>query len=347
MKSDIKSLLLPEINDFILSIGEKQFRAQQIFSWLHSGVKSFDEMTNLPKELRNTLDKTFFISVPEIIEKQVSGIDGTIKYLWRVQENDLVECVLMEYSHGNTICISSQIGCKMGCLLCASSLNGFKRDLAASEMLDQVLFTQIDSGKRISNIVLMGIGEPLDNFENLMRFIELICHPKGVNIGARHITVSTCGVIENIDKLADYDVQLTLAISLHAPDDETRSRLIPVNSKTGVKRLLEAGSNYFKKTGRRISYEYALIEGVNDSPDQAKQLSKLLRNTKSHLNLILLSNVKERQFTPSSAKNADMFIDILKENGVSYTMRRSLGADIDASCGQLRNRILNSRTYKE
>jgi len=347
MKFDIKSLLLPEIDEFILSIGEKQFRAQQIFSWLHSGVKSFDEMTNLPKELRNTLDKTFFISVPEIIEKQVSGIDGTIKYLWRVQENDLVECVLMEYSHGNTICISSQIGCKMGCLLCASSLNGFKRDLAASEMLDQVLFTQIDSGKRISNIVLMGIGEPLDNFDNLMRFIELICHPKGVNIGARHITVSTCGVIENIDKLADYDVQLTLAISLHAPDDETRSRLIPVNSKTGVKRLLEAGSNYFKKTGRRISYEYALIEGVNDSPDQAKQLSKLLRNTKSHLNLILLSNVKERQFTSSSAKNADMFIDILKENGVSYTMRRSLGADIDASCGQLRNRILNSRTYKE
>ena len=340
MKRDIKSLLLQELNEYFESIGEKKFRAKQVFLWLHNGVKSFADMTNISQELRTKLDADFFISVPEIIEKQVSTIDGTIKYLWRVMDDDAVECVLMEYSHGNTLCISSQIGCKMGCLLCASSLDGFKRNLNASEMLDQVIFTQLDSGIRISNVVLMGIGEPLDNFENVMRFFELICHQDGLNIGARHITISTCGVIENIDRLAEYDVQLTLAISLHAPDDETRSMLIPANINTGVDRLLEAGSNYFSKTGRRVSYEYALIEGVNDTPFHAELLSSKLSKSKSHLNLILLSNVKERQFTASSSKNVDIFTEILKERGINYTKRRSLGADIEASCGQLRHRVL-------
>jgi len=342
MKRDIKSLLLPELNEYFESIGEKKFRAQQVFSWLHCGVRSFYEMTNLSQELRSKLDNTFCITVPEIIEKQVSKIDKTVKYLLRVQEDDLVECVLMEYSHGITICVSSQVGCKMGCLLCASSLDGFKRNLAASEMLDQVLFTQLDAGKRISNIVLMGTGEPLDNFDNVIRFIDLTCHPNGLNIGARHITVSTCGVIENIDKLADNDVQLTLAISLHAPDDETRSVLIPTNKKAGVKKLFEAGTNYFNKTGRRVSYEYALANGVNDTPYHAKQLSKLLRDSKSHLNLIVLSDIKERQFTASSPEDVRKFIEILEENGVNYTMRRSLGADIEASCGQLRHRVMKS-----
>ena len=342
MKSDIKSMLLPELTEYFKAMGEKEFRAQQVFSWLHNGVKAFSDMTNLSLDLRKSLDDKFFISVPEIIEKQVSDLDGTIKYLWAVQDEDAVECVLMEYSHGNTICISTQIGCKMGCLLCASSLDGFKRNLSASEMLDQVIFTQLNTDKRISNVVLMGIGEPLDNFENVIRFIELICHPKGMNIGARHITVSTCGIIENIDKLADYDVQLTLAISLHAPDDETRTRLIPMNEKTSVKKLIEAGSRYFDKTGRRVTYEYALIDNVNDSQGQAELLSKLLKKSKSHLNLISLSCVKERSLNASSDENTKRFIEILNSNGISHTTRRSLGADIEASCGQLRHRIINS-----
>ena len=342
MKRDIKSLLLPELNEYLESKGEKTFRTQQVFSWLHSGVTSFHDMTNLSSELRGKLDDEFYITVPKLIEKHISVIDGTVKYLWRVQDNDLVECVLMEYSHGTTICISTQIGCKMGCIFCASSLNGFKRNLSASEILDQVIFTGLDINKRISNVVLMGIGEPLDNFDNVMRFIDLVCHPEGINLGARHVTLSTCGIIENIDKLAVYDVQLTLAISLHAPDDKTRSYLIPYNRETGVAELLEAGKRYFNKTGRRITYEYALIDGVNDTTAHAQLLSQLLKNTASHLNLILLSNIKENTLKASSKMNVDKFIEILSKNGVHYTMRRSLGADIDASCGQLRRRMLRT-----
>jgi len=343
MKRDIKSILFSELSEHFDSIGEKQFRAQQVYSWLHKGVKSFEEMTNLSISLREKLDDEFFISVPTVIKKQVSSIDGTTKYLYGVQDDDTVECVLMSYSHGNSICISTQVGCRMGCTLCASALDGFKRNLAPSEMLDQVLFTQLESKKRISNVVLMGIGEPLDNFENVMRFIQLICHPLGMNIGARHITISTCGIVEKIDRLTAYDVQLTLAISLHAPDDETRSSLIPINRNVGVKELISSGQRYFDKTGRRVTYEYAMIDGVNDSPLQAEMLSKLLDKRSSHLNIIFLSNVLESKFKASSKKSVDTFTDILKKNRVNYTMRRSLGADIDASCGQLRRRVLNKR----
>ena len=344
MKRDIKSMQLPELEEYFVSAGEKQFRARQVFSWLHRGVGAFGDMTDLSLELRERLDNEFFIFVPELIEKQLSKTDGTVKYLWRVHDNDAVECVLMEYSHGNTLCISTQIGCRMGCIFCASSLDGLKRNLNASEMIDQVIFTQLDAGKRISNVVLMGIGEPLDNIENVIRFVRLINHPAGLNIGARHLTVSTCGIIENIDRLSEYDVQLTLAISLHAPDDETRSCLLPINRETGVKKLFEASERYFNKTGRRVTYEYAMIDGVNDSPDQAIQLSQLLKSTKSHINLILLSNVRERAFKASSAESVKNFTGILEANGVNYTMRRSLGADIEASCGQLRRRMQRAET---
>ena len=336
MKRDIKSMHPTELEEYFDRAGEQQFRAGQVFSWLHKGVSTFTDMTNLSLELRKKLEAEFFISVPELIEKQTSTVDDTAKYLWRVSNDDAVECVLMKYSHGHTICISTQVGCNMGCIMCASSLDGLKRNLTASEMIDQVIFSELDLGKRISNIVLMGIGEPLDNFENVMRFIGIICHPKGLNIGARHITISTCGIIENIDRLAQYDVQLTLAISLHAPDDETRSRLMPINRKTGIKKLFDAGERYFIKTGRRVTYEYAMIDGVNDSQDQAYQLSELLNNTAGHLNLIVLSSVRECALKASPAERVSLFTGILDNEGVNYTVRRSLGTDIEASCGQLR-----------
>ena len=346
MKHDIKSMLLADLEEYFKSTDEQRFRAKQVFTWLHNGITDFNDMTNISLELRERLDDEFFISAPELVEKQISANDGTAKYLWRVNNNEMVECVLMQYSHGNTICISTQVGCRMGCTFCASSLDGLKRNLTAAEMLDQVLFTQIEAGSRISNVVLMGIGEPLDNFDNVMQFIKLICHPSGMNIGARHITISTCGIVENIDRLAEYDVQLTLAISLHAPDDETRSLLIPANKKTGVKNLLETGERYFKKTGRRITYEYAMINEINDSEDQAELLSKHLKGKSSHLNLLFLSNVSDRKFKPATEERVRKFTDILDRKGVNYTMRRSLGSDIEASCGQLRHRILNENANK-
>jgi len=332
-------MLLSELEEHFTSTGEQKFRAKQVFSWLHKGVVSFSDMTNLPAKQRAKLDEEFFISGFEMIEKQVSSRDGTVKYLWRLHDDEAVESVLMDYSHGNSICISTQVGCRMGCLLCASSLGGLVRNLTASEMLDQIFYTHYDTGKRISNIVLMGIGEPLDNFDNVIRFIRLVCHPDGLNISARHITLSTCGIVENIDRLSEYDVQLTLAISLHAPDDETRTKLIPANKKTGVKGILEAGERYFSKTGRRVSYEYALIDGINDSTWQAELLSRILKNKASHLNMIPLSDIQERTLKAGSKKSVSAFVEILEKNGINYTVRRSLGSDIEASCGQLRRRI--------
>jgi len=328
MKTDIKSMFLHELDAYFKSAGLQKFRAKQVFSWLHAGVRTFNDMSNLPLELREKLYNEFYITVPELVKKQVSGNDGTAKYLWSVQDNDLIESVqstetqdndliesvLMQYAHGDTICISTQVGCRMGCTFCASSLDGFKRNLSASEMLDQVLFTRLDTGKRISNIVLMGIGEPLDNFDNVMRFIKLICSPSGQNIGARHLTLSTCGIVENIDRLAEYDVQLTLAVSLHASDDETRSMLIPINRQTGINNLIDSSERYFKKTGRRVTYEYALINEVNDTPEHAKRLSALLKKTSGHLNLIFLSYVQDRMFKPTSRKNAKLFTDELRNN---------------------------------
>ena len=338
MKQDIKSMLPNELSVYFEAIGERTFRAEQVFRWLHSGAEAFSEMTNLPEKLRDRLSNEFFITVPEMIDKQVSQLDGTVKYLWKMSDGNTIESVLMEYEHGYTCCISTQVGCRMNCTFCASAIGGYIRNLTASEMLDQVLFAQLNAGIRISNVVLMGIGEPLDNFDNVIRFLFLITHLSGMNIGSRHITLSTCGIIENIDKLAVCDIQLSLAVSLHAPDDDTRSLLMPVNKTAGVDELFRACERYYRTTGRRISYEYAMIDGVNDTPRHADILSRRLRDTGSHINLIRLNYVMERSFRSSPPERVKAFTDILKQRGVNFTMRRKLGGDIDASCGQLRRR---------
>ena len=335
---DIKSMNQAEMAGYFRELGEPAFRAKQVFQWLHRGAVSFDDMTNLSKGLREKLRGNCYITAPVVEQKQVSAQDGTIKYLWKLRDGNCIETVLMRYHHGNTVCISSQVGCRMGCAFCASTLGGKVRDLTPSEMLDQVLFTQLDSGAPVSNIVLMGIGEPLDNFDTVMRFLELVNHPEGLNIGMRHISLSTCGLVEKIDKLADLRLQLTLSVSLHAPDDETRSRIMPVNKAVGVERLFKSCRQYFEKTGRRISYEYAMIDGVNDSDWQADLLAKHLRGMPGHVNLIPLNEVKESPLKPS--RRVEAFQKRLEQHGITVTVRRKLGGDIDASCGQLRRKAM-------
>ncbi|BDF67612.1 putative dual-specificity RNA methyltransferase RlmN [Oscillospiraceae bacterium] len=333
---NLKSMTLAEMTSLMKEMGEPGFRGKQIFQWLHRGVTSFDEMTNLSKALRDKLAQTCFITVPAVERKQESRLDGTIKYLWRLGDGNCVETVLMRYHHGNTVCISSQVGCRMGCVFCASTIGGKVRNLTPAEMLDQVLFTQVDSGQPVSNIVLMGIGEPLDNMETVLRFLELVNSPDGLNIGMRHISLSTCGLIEQIDKLAQCQLQLTLSVSLHAPDDETRSKIMPVNRSTGVEALFSCCRRYFETTGRRISYEYAMIDGVNDADWQADLLAKYLKGTPGHVNLIPLNDVEESPLKPS--RRVREFQKRLEGHGVTTTVRRKLGGDIDASCGQLRRK---------
>ena len=339
--TDIKSMTLGEITEALRAMGEPSFRGKQVFTWLHRGVTAFDQMINIPKSLREKLAREYIITAPTVARKQVSKLDGPIKYLWELSDGNCIETVLMSYHHGNTVCISSQVGCRMGCKFCASTLAGKVRDLRPSEMLDQVLFTQLDSGKEISNIVLMGIGEPLDNRANVMRFLELINHPEGMNIGMRHISLSTCGVVPGIDALAQDNLQLTLSVSLHAPDSETRSRIMPVNNAYDVSELFEACHRYFKKTGRRISFEYAMIDGVNDHDWQADLLAEKIHGMPGHVNLIPLNDVVESEFKPS--KRVSAFQKRLESHGLTATIRRSLGGDIDASCGQLRRKEMKER----
>ena len=335
---DIKSMTLEELTAWFQEQGESAFRAKQVFQWLYRGAASFEEMTNLSKQLRQKLAETCILTPPKVARKQVSAQDGTIKYLWELADGNCVESVLMRYQHGNTVCISSQVGCRMGCAFCASTIAGKVRDLTPAEMIDQVLFTQIDSGAPISNIVLMGIGEPLDNFDTVLRFLTLVNHSEGLNIGMRHISLSTCGLVEQIDKLAQYELQLTLSVSLHAPDDETRSKIMPVNRNVGVEKLLKTCRRYFETTGRRISYEYAMIDGVNDSDWQADLLAKRLRGMPAHVNLIPLNEVEESPLKPS--RRVAAFQKRLEGQGVTVTVRRKLGGDIDASCGQLRRKAM-------
>ena len=339
--TDIKSMTLGEITEALRAMGEPSFRGKQVFTWLHRGVTAFDQMINIPKSLREKLAREYIITAPTVARKQVSKLDGTIKYRWELSDGNCIETVLMSYHHGNTVCISSQVGCRMGCKFCASTLAGKVRNLRPSEMLDQVLFTQLDSGKEISNIVLMGIGEPLDNRANVMRFLELINHPEGMNIGMRHISLSTCGVVPGIDALAQDNLQLTLSVSLHAPDSETRSRIMPVNNAYDVSELFEACHRYFKKTGRRISFEYAMIDGVNDHDWQADLLAEKIHGMPGHVNLIPLNDVVESEFKPS--KRVGAFQKRLESHGLTATVRRSLGGDIDASCGQLRRKEMKER----
>ena len=334
--TDIKSMTQQELSAFLKELGEPSFRAKQIFSWLHRGVTSFEDMTNLSKPLREALAERCFITAPTVARRQESRLDGTIKYLWELSDGNCIETVLMQYHHGNTVCISSQVGCRMGCAFCASTIAGKVRDLRPSEMLDQVLFTQLDAGREVSNIVLMGIGEPLDNMDNVLRFLELVNHPDGMHIGMRHISLSTCGVVPGIDALAEKQLQLTLSVSLHAPDSETRSRIMPVNRAYDVELLFDACHRYFEKTGRRISFEYAMIDGVNDNDWQADLIAKKLRGMPGHVNLIPLNDVVESPYKPS--RRVAAFQKRLESHGVTATVRRSLGGDIDASCGQLRRK---------
>ena len=335
---DIKSLTMEDITDLLRNWGEPAFRGRQVFTWLHRGVTSFEEMSNLSKSLRQRLAEACYITAPTVARRQESALDGTVKYLWRLGDGNCIETVLMQYHHGNTVCISSQVGCRMGCAFCASTIAGKVRDLTPSEMLDQVLFTQLDSGRDISNIVLMGIGEPMDNRENVLRFLELVNHPEGMNIGMLHISLSTCGVVPGIDALADLNLQLTLSVSLHAPDSETRSRIMPVNKAYDVEELFAASHRYFQKTGRRISFEYAMIDGVNDNDWQADLIARRIKGMPGHVNLIPLNDVVESPFKPS--RRVAAFQKRLESHGITATVRRSLGGDIDASCGQLRRKAM-------
>ena len=339
MKKDILSMLPTELESELAGLGEPKYRAGQIFKWLSEGVRDFDKMSNLPKALREKLRDGYELYEPKVLSKQVSKLDGTIKYLWELRDGNAVETVVMSYKHGNTVCISSQVGCRQGCAFCASTIGGLVRCLEPSEMLDEVLFSQLDSGKPISNIVLMGIGEPLDNFDNVMRFLELVNHPQGMNIGMRHISLSTGGITEQFDALAERDLQLTLSVSLHAPDDETRSKIMPANRGRGVEELMRCCRRYYDRTGRRISFEYAMIDGVNDTEYHASLLAKRAKAVCAHVNLIPLNHVEERQFAPSTPGHMKAFIKILEDEGVNVTVRRKLGGDVDASCGQLRRKM--------
>ena len=335
---NLKSLTQQELAAEFQKLGQPGFRAKQVFTWLHKGARSYDEMTNLPKALRELLSKQYPICPPRVVRKQESKRDGTIKYLWELHDGNCVETVLMRYHYGNTVCISTEVGCRMGCAFCASTLGGLVRRLEPFEMLDQVLFTQVDSGLPVSHIVLMGIGEPLDNFDNVMRFLELVNSPQGMNISMRHISLSTCGLVPKIDELAKRKLQLTLSVSLHAPNDEVRNRIMPVNRAYPSEELLEACRRYYRETSRRVSFEYAMIDGVNDSEADAKELLRRLKGLPAHFNLIPLNHVEESPLKPSSKAAVAKFQKILEDGGVPATVRRTLGGDIDASCGQLRRK---------
>lgn len=337
--TDIKSLTFDELNNEILSIGLPKFRTGQIYSWLHEkGVDSFDEMTNLSKDLREKLNQKYFIPSVEIEDKYVSKIDSTVKYLFRLYDGEYVEAVIMKYKYGYTICISSQVGCKMGCNFCASTLAGFKRNLLPSEMESQLHTAQKDLNIRISHIVLMGIGEPLDNYDNVIKFIRTVNNDKGLNISMRDITLSTCGVVPKMYDLANENIPITLTLSLHAPNDKLRSSMMPVNDKWGVDEAINACKNYAEVTGRRVSFEYTLINGVNDTTECAHELADKLKGMLCHVNLIPVNDVEERGNVRSTDKSIKNFCETLYSLGINATIRRTLGSDINASCGQLRRK---------
>ena len=337
-KIDIRSMNLEAVTNLIIDLGQPKFRALQLFKWLQSGVDSFDEMTNIPITLRNKLDEISYIATVKALRKYVSKIDGTVKYVYELYDGELIESVLMKYEHGYTVCISTQVGCRMGCKFCASGLYGLTRNLTASEMLAQITYAQRDNCIRVSNVVMMGMGEPLDNFDNSIAFLKLVSDDNGLNIGLRHISLSTSGVVSGIKKLAEYNLPITLSISLHAPNDEIRNQTMPVNKKWNIEALLNACREYQKVTTRRISFEYALIEGVNDSDDNAKELAHRLKGIMCHVNLIPANPVKENTFKKPDRKSIIAFQKKLEVYGLTATIRRTLGADINASCGQLKKK---------
>ena len=343
MNDHLKSMTQPEIAGVLKEMGQPAFRAKQVYTWLHKAVRSYEEMTNIPKALREALAEKYPLYAPEAVRKQESAKDGTIKYLWKLADGNCVETVLMRYHYGNTVCISTEVGCAMGCAFCASTLGGLVRRLEPHEMLDQVMFTQADSGLPVSHIVLMGIGEPLDNFDNVLRFLELVNSEDGMNISMRHISLSTCGLVPKIDALAEKKLQISLAISLHGPNDEIRGKIMPVNKAYPIDVLLAACRRYYEATSRRIHFEYAMIDGVNDRECDARELLRRLKGLPCHVNMIPLNHVEESPLKPSSRASVAKFQKILEDGGITATVRRTLGSDIDASCGQLRRKYSKNK----
>lgn len=340
LEYDIKSLNLSELEDIVEQLGEKKFRAKQIYQWIHQKlIREFDEMGNVPKQLKEQLQATMPYYTIKELDRLVSNIDGTSKFIFELHDGSIIESVLMKYKHGNSVCISSQVGCRMGCRFCASTLDGLSRNLLPSEMLDQIYYIQRETGERVSNIVLMGTGEPFDNFDNVMKFLELITTPNGLNISQRNITISTCGIVPKIRTFADRKMQCNLAISLHSPTDEMRRELMPIANTYTIDEIIEACQYFFQQTGRRLTFEYSLVLGVNDKEEHAKLLVKRLRHLNCHINLIPVNPIKERDYKQSTNDSIQSFKNLLEKNHINVTIRREMGRDIQAACGQLR------RTY--
>lgn len=343
-KTDIKSLSYKELQNEIEALGEKKFRAKQLYQWMHEKLAaSYEEMTNLPKGFRDKLNETYSYTCLEMVDRKISQIDGTEKYLFRLEDGNVIESVLMRYHHGNSVCISSQVGCRMGCRFCASTLGGLTRHLKASEMLDQVYRIQRISGERVSNLVVMGTGEPLDNYDNLLRFIRILSDENGLNISQRNITVSTCGIVENIHRLADEKLQITLALSLHASSQAKRKELMPIAYKYELKDVLDACRYYFEQTGRRLTFEYSLVGGVNDTDQDARELARLVGDINCHVNLIPVNPIKERDFVQPDRSVSEAFKNKLEKNHINVTIRREMGRDINGACGQLRKSYMETR----
>lgn len=336
-KKDIKSMTPEEVAEELAALGEKSFRAKQLYEWIHVKLaENFDDMSSLPKELRQKLKESYSLTCLKLVEEQVSRTDGTRKYLFGLEDGHIIESVWMQYHHGNSVCISSQVGCRMGCRFCASTLDGLERNLRASEMLDQIYRIQSITGERVSNIVVMGAGEPMDNYDNVVRFLRLISHEKGLNISQRSLTVSTCGIVPGIRRFAEEGLQVTLALSLHAPNDQVRKTLMPVANSYKLEEVLKACSYYFEQTGRRLTFEYSLVQGVNDNLEEAKELARLIKDQHGHVNLIPVNPIKERNYLQSGRKTIEDFKNLLEKNGINVTIRREMGRDIGGACGQLR-----------
>ncbi len=343
-KKDIKSLSFEELSEEIKALGEKTFRSKQVYEWIHKKLAvSFDEMTNLSKDFREKLANEYELMPLEMVDRRTSPSDETSKFLFKLQDDRVIESVLMKYKHGNSVCISSQVGCRMGCRFCASTLGGLERNLSAGEMLAQIYEIQRITGERVSNVVVMGTGEPLDNYDNLVKFLKMLSDDKGLNISQRNITVSTCGLVEKIKKLADEKLQITLAISLHAPNDTIRKELMPVANKYRIEEVLDACHYYYEQTGRRITFEYSLVQGVNDSEENARELITRVKGMNCHVNLIPVNPIKERNYTHSEDKYIQKFKLILEKNRINVTIRREMGSDIDAACGQLRKSYMDDK----
>lgn len=334
---DIKSLTIDELNELVVKYGEKPFRAKQLYEWMHKKLaSSYDEMTNLSKRFKDSISKEWPYLTLEVLEVQTSKIDGTQKYLFRLSDGNVIESVLMKYHHGNSVCISSQVGCKMGCRFCASTIGGWTRNLTPGEMLEQIYRIQAMSGERVSNIVMMGTGEPMDNYDNMLKFLHMISDENGLNISQRNITVSTCGIVPRMRQLADEKFQITLALSLHASTDEKRRELMPIANKYSMDEVLDACRYYYEQTGRRLTFEYSLVGGKNDTEEDARLLSQRIKGLNCHVNLIPVNPIKERDYRQSDKKVIDKFKNKLEKYGINVTIRREMGRDIDGACGQLR-----------